>query len=89
MTQTPYIVFNHFDWTWIKLAGNPGAEINDALREAGFHWGRKRLARYAKEQVPLEKIIQLIGHEPLGVIDVRPPTKTCDYCQQLLEEIPA
>ena len=84
MTQTPYIVFNHFDWTWIKLAGNPGAEINDVLREAGFHWARGRLARYAKAQVPVEQIVELIGHEPLGVINGRAPTKTWDYCQQLL-----
>lgn len=82
-----YIVFHDRNWTWIKFPGVPSEDIRTAIKERfGARWGRKKVAWYIKDViVPLSDIAEAIGSAALGLVEGRAPTKTWEYCMQLIQ----
>lgn len=79
----PYLVYYHSftedhteGWTWLKWPSIPSEEDRTIIKEryqAAF--SRKRLAWYIKQYVSPERLAEIIGREPEGVIEQGRPIK--------------
>ena len=57
-----FTVTHERDWTWVKFDEKPSEAMREALKRAGFRWGKRRKAWYAQrivEQSEIESMSQM------------------------------
>lgn len=58
---TFYSVERERDWTWIKFAQKPAADVLDDLRSLGARWGMKRSAWYMSRPIEPSRIVAALA----------------------------
>jgi hypothetical protein len=65
-TSVPYTVEHEGDWTWLRFPHKPDDAILDRLRAAGFRWGKRRRAWYARTSYSVDEIKVLIDSDVMA-----------------------
>jgi hypothetical protein len=63
-TSVPHTIEHEGNWTWLRFPCKPEDAVLERLKEAGFRWGKRRRAWYAKqclEEVEINKLVALVN----------------------------